>query len=90
MYEKIHMFECECLLKFATKMSTLVAIKELHFGGCKSFKEIMKGLESFTCLKKLYMTKCEALKNFEQEFPRMWLEGIPFWWMQILKLFGKD
>ena len=28
--EKLHMSECECLLEFAGKVSTVVEVKELH------------------------------------------------------------
>ena len=58
------MSECEGLLKFAIRVSMLVALKELHFGGCKSLKKITEGLGGLTCLKKLYMKICEALEEF--------------------------
>ena len=60
----LKMSECEGLLIFATRVSTLVALMEFHFGGCKSLEKITEGLGGLTCLKKLYMKNCEALDEF--------------------------
>ena len=51
--------------EFPSEVRTLVALEELNFPRCKSLKNIPEGLGGLTCLKKLYMSECEALEEFQ-------------------------
>jgi len=42
----------------------LIALEELSFTKCEALKHIPKEFATLTCLKKLYMWECEALKVF--------------------------
>ena len=50
--------------EFPTGFNNLLALEELKFYKCGSLNHMSEGFGTLTCLKKLYMSECEALEVF--------------------------
>jgi hypothetical protein len=59
--------ECETLEVFFTRLSNLIDLEEFDFSQCLALKHVPEGFGTLTCLKKLVMSKCEALEVFPHE-----------------------